>query len=226
MINQVKNKIQLVIDTIEGGKFKDYGRVCIAHDGPGEIAQISYGILQSSEYASLHELIESYVNTYGQYSKQLKPYLDKIGKTSLVADGMFIMLLRDAGKDETMIACQDEFFDKHYWEPMINWATKHEFKLNLSYLVLFDSFIQSGSILWEIRDMFSELTPDSDGDEKEWVKNYAMARKKWKETKSAIVAGTHYREDTFQLIINADDWDLVHPVNVIDNKGNTISIII
>lgn len=238
----IKDKIERVVCALETGQREaDYSRVSIAHDGPGDSLQISYGKMQSAEFASLCTLIMAYVSSCGAYADRFKPYLDKIGETSLVSDSAFIQLLKDAGEDEVMKACQDSFFDLKYWNRMIEWAKNHEITLNLSKLVLFDSFIQSGSILKDIRNSFAALSPDSGGDERKWTANYVFARKKWLQNKQTkvideltgeetfvpdiAVQKSVYRMDTMIGILKANDWDLALPINVIDGKGKTITIV-
>jgi len=47
----------------------------------------------------------------GQFSKELKPYLNRIGNQALVDDAQFKRLLKQAGNDSVMQQTQDAFFD-------------------------------------------------------------------------------------------------------------------
>lgn len=67
---------------------------------------------------------------------------------------------------------QDSFFDRVYYRPAMKWADTQGFTLPLSALVIYDSFIHSGSIIWVIRNMFPESPPSASGNEKAWTKAY------------------------------------------------------
>jgi chitosanase len=221
-----KEKIKAIVSAFENGaNTRGYSTVTVNKDGPGKIQMISFGIFQITEYGLLARLIFDYCQAQGQFSKQLHPYIPLIGKQSLVLDETFKNLLKEAGSDPVMQSVQDSFFDNNYWNPAQLWYDNHDFSLNLSMLVIFDSWINSGSIIWDIRNMFMTLTPDSGGIETDWIKNYVSARKLWMENKGGLVADDKNRMDTIQAIINNNDWDLIQPVKVLDNKGNTIIII-
>ena len=64
---------------------------------------------------------------------------------------------------------QDDFFDKRYFQPAMQWADTNEFTLPLSALVIYDSFIHSGSILDFLRKRFPEVPPAKGGNEKTWI---------------------------------------------------------
>lgn len=212
-----KEKINQVLQVFETGYIKpDYDCITILHDGPGKIAQITYGKLQTTEYGNLKELIQIYCDAKGIYANSLRPYINKIGVQPLAGDVTFINFLRLAGqKDPEMAASQDILFEKRYWVPALAWFNKHSFTFDLSMLVVFDSFIQSGYVLHEIREMFSELPPDKGGDEKKWVFNYVLARRKWLEIHdNPVVRGTTYRMDNIIEIIKNGDWALEQPVTI------------
>ena len=110
---------------------------------------------------------------------------------------------------------QDEFFDKRYFEPAMTWADSNGFTLALSALVIYDSFIHSGSILGFLRKRFPEAPPANDGDEKTWITQYVDARQDWlaKADNSALQA-TVYRTECFKREIVRDNWDLSQlPIN-------------
>ena len=65
----------------------------------------------------------------------------------LTDDPTFKSLLRKAGReDPVMRQIQDAFFDDRYFRPAIAWADEQGFVEALSGLVIYDSFIHSGSI--------------------------------------------------------------------------------
>lgn len=218
---KVIEKINKVINCFETGKPESsYGVLTILPDGPGKSRQITYGKQQTTEYGNLEELIEMYICMDGKFAADFKKYADVIGHKPLVDDTNFINLLKSASNDPIMWKCQDEFFENLYWDPMVKWAEKNGFTLNLSALVLYDSFIHSGGILWKIRNAFPESTPANGGDEKKWISQYVEARRNWLANHSnPVLHTTVYRMKTMQLILDAEDWGLLLPIKA---NGNII----
>jgi chitosanase len=210
MSNKIKNKIQKIVNVFESGSPEgDYGCISLYEDGPNGIRQITYGKSQTTEWGNLNALINLYIKNEGSIAEKFEPYKEKIGFRSFVSDKAFIALLKEAAKDPIMQKTQDQFFDIHYWEPAKTWFTKNGFKLNLSMLVIYDSFIHSGSILKFLRNRFSEVTPALGGDEKEWIKAYVKTRHGWlKDHSNEILTKTIYRTQNFLDAIKKDDWDL------------------
>lgn len=209
--DQQKKIIEQVVNVFETGKVKgDYGSLVIMSDGPHKVKQITYGRSQTTEYGSLEELIEMYVNSGGQFAAQLKPYPPKIGVTSLINDSTFKQLLKDAGKkDPVMQKVQDEFFDKRYFKPAMAWVTDNGFTLALSALVIYDSFIHSGTVPLFLRKRFPEKSPINGGSEETWIKQYVDTRRQWLATHSnRLLQKTVYRMDCFENEIARGNWDL------------------
>jgi len=212
-----KRICEQVINVFETSKIAgDYGALVIFNDGPHRIRQITYGRSQTTEYGNLEELVQMYADANGMFSAQLRPFIAKIGVTPLVNNKEFKQLLRDAGrKDPVMQQIQDTFFDKRYFQPAMKWADQNKFTLPLSALVIYDSFIHSGSIPDFLRKRFPEVPPAKGGDEKTWIKQYIDVRHKWLRTHSnKILQGTVYRTQCFKREIARDNWDLSQvPVN-------------
>ncbi|PPK73942.1 chitosanase [Methylobacter tundripaludum] len=206
-----------IINVFETGSTQgNYSAISIFHDGPNGIRQVTYGRSQTTEYGNLEELIEMYVGRNGIDSEQLQPYLPKIGVTQLVDDHEFQQLLKDAGKnDPVMRSVQDVFFDKRYFQPAMNWADDNGFTLALSALVIYDSFIHSGSILPFLRKRFAAVPPNKGGDEKTWISQYVDARHQWLATASnPELHPTVYRTQCFKDEIARNNWDLSKlPIN-------------
>jgi chitosanase len=97
----------------------------------------------------------------------------------------------------------------------MRWSEDNGFTLPLSALVIYDSFIHSGSILWPIRMMFAESPPANNGDERAWIKAYVNARHRWLENHSRpAVRRTVYRTECFKREIARENWDLTRtPIN-------------
>jgi chitosanase len=172
--------------------------------------QITFGSKQTTEQVNLKILIQMYVDAKGEHAEAMTPYLPKIGKESLVNDVAFLDLLKKSGNDPVMIKTQDAFFEAVYLNPARQWFTDNGFTLPLSMAVVFDSYIHSGRIRDDIRNMrgFTAVPPAKGGDEKEWIKQYVFFRKKWLLRKDAILKRTVYRMITFEKAIEAGNWDL------------------
>jgi len=211
LTDQQKRICEQVINVFETGSVQgDYSSISIFPDGPGKIRQVTYGRSQTTEYGNLDELIQMYVDANGTHSEELRTYLEKIGVTALVDDNKFKRLLRDAGKnDPKMRQIQDEFFDQRYFQPAMAWADQNGFKLPLSALVVYDSFIHSGSIPEFLRKRFAERPPAKGGNEKNWVEQYVETRSKWLANHSnAVLHPTVYRTKCFKQQISKGNWDL------------------
>jgi chitosanase len=211
LTQQQKRICEQVINVFETGSVQgDYAAISIFNDGPNRMRQITYGRSQTTEYGHLEALISMYVNADGLFSNQLRPYIAKIGEVPLVDDSQFKQLLRDAGRnDPKMREVQDDFFDKKYFQPAMAWATANGFTLPLSALVIYDSFIHSGGILWFLRKRFLETPPANGGNEKRWVQEYVVTRQHWLETHSNTdLHATVYRTGCFLREIDRDDWFL------------------
>ena len=217
-MNLTKNQRRIceqVINAFETGTLNgDYSNISIYADGPHDIRQITYGRAQTTEYGNLRELVLMYVAAGGIYSQQLSQQADRIGSDpSLVNDLGFRSLLRQAGKnDPIMQETQDKFFDKRYFRPAMQWADANGFTEALSALVIYDSFIHSGSILWSIRNLFSASPPAAGGREREWIRAYVRARNNWLANHPRkILHSTTYRTQCLLRQIERGNWDLSNP---------------
>lgn len=186
----------------------DYAAWATLADGPHGMRQVTYGRSQTTEYSNLRELVVLYVQNHGSYGDQLAPYISKIGVESLVKDKTFKQLLQDAARnDVVMRATQDVFFDRRYWNPMIEWATAHAFTTGLSALVLYDSFIHSGTIFDFLRKRFDEPVPSNGGDERVWITQYVATRNDWLKSVPKLQS-TVYRMQCLRKEIGRNNWDL------------------
>ena len=153
-----RNLIERLINTIETGRPDgDYGAISIYADGPNDIRQITYGRAQTTEYGNLRKLVKMYVAAGGVYSAALASYADRVGSESLTDNAQFKKHLKDAGRnDPVMRRIQDQFFEQVYFLPAMRWADDNGFTKALSALVIYDSYIHSGQILWFLRQRFVE----------------------------------------------------------------------
>ena len=215
----VEKKISQILNVFETGKKEgDPSNVTIFKDGLKSLRadrkQLSYGKKQTTESYGLRGLIQLYCNMKGaKYASYFKQKLSIIGRVSLVDNETFIDMLKKAGTDPVMSKAQELFFENEYGQRAKAFFLKNEFTLPLSYAVIFDSIIHSGQIRDDIRNMFSEVPPSKGGDEREWVYQYVLNRKKWLKSKGIPLSNTVYRMTAFEDAISKDNWDLSKPFN-------------
>jgi chitosanase len=233
MINPlIKKKIQSIVSVFETSSIEPrYNVLVCLNDGPNGIKQVTFGAHQTTEYSNLKALVKQYCDSYGKYSNDLKSYIQYIGnsRSPLAANEPFKHLLKQAGDDPVMHQVQDEFFDKYYWTPALNFFSANLFTLNLSLAVIYDSYIHSGGIPAWLRKEFPAVTPLSGGNEKEWITEYVNTRDNWLEHHSnKVLRNTDYRTDTWQEQIKNNNWDLSQPVTCKfnkDDKGEWITVV-
>ena len=218
----IKKKIEQVVNVFETGKAEgNYAQLSIFADYSDpqthtRIRQITFGRSQTTEFGHLKELLEEYINNQGQFAAAFLPYMQRIGKKpSLETDKAFCDLLKKAGKeDPVMRFSQDSFFDSKYYQPAHNWFSGNGFVLPLSMLVIYDSFIHSGSILGFLRKRFNTAIPANGGDEKEWTTNYVTARHQWLSGHSdTVLQKTNYRTACFLEQVRLNNWSLTQKIN-------------
>jgi len=206
-----KRILDQVVNVFETGSILgDYSTITVDNSGPNRVRQITYGRCRTTEYDKLRELICLYVNAGGIFTAQLAPYVTKAGRVPLGDDEAFKNLLRDAGKhDAKMRRIQDLLFDKYYFTPAMTWADANQISLPLSALVIYDSYIQSGSMADFLCRRFAEVTPVSGGREKTWVEQYVAARDAWLANHpNPVLHPTVYRTRCFQQEIARENWNL------------------
>ena len=213
-----KDKIEQIVNCFEtGSKEGDYSDVTLFRDGPNRRLQVTYGKAGVTEYGgNLKLLLNHYIEKKGAQADAIQPYISKIGKipSVIAVDKEFVALLKTAGHDPIMREAQDEIFDSAYWKPAFKFFTDLGFTTNLAMLVIYDSFIHSGSIPSWLRNRFSESPPSRGGDEKKWIKSYVETRHQWlKFHSNPLLRNTIYRTNTFKAAIAQDDWILDDVVN-------------
>ncbi|NLW81595.1 MAG: chitosanase [Desulfovibrionales bacterium] len=206
-----RSLVERLINAMETGRPEgDYGAISIQADGPHRMRQLSYGRAQTTEYGNLRKLVGMYIAAGGIYSAVLAPYAPRVGSDALTYDGEFRAALRAAGRgDPVMRSIQDQFFEEAYFLPALSWADDHGLAKALSLLVVYDSFIHSGGILWFLRQRFEESPPSLGGSEERWVSEYVRVRHQWLSShQRPILRRTTYRTQAFREQIEAGNWDL------------------
>jgi chitosanase len=188
----------------------DPAAVYVYADGKGGRKQCTLSIGFTADGGNLTKVLERYVAAGGTYGAELAPHIAalKVGKPGTDPD--FINLLKEIGKkDPLMMQVQEEMFDKLYLGPAFTWAAKFGFALPLSYLVIADSFLHSGSMLEFLMQRFPEKKPSDGGDSKAWIKAYTESRRDWLANHSnKLLRNTVYRCDCFSKQIKDDNWNL------------------
>ena len=185
-----------------------YDKIYTWNDGPKNIKQItlSFGI---TEYGNLKRFVEKYCNADGKFKDKFQKYIPLIGKQSLVINKEFMTLLKESAADDVMKDCQEQAYEEYYITPALKWCEQNQFNLNLSKLVIADSFLQSGSILKLLRNRFTEKTPKDGGSEKVWIEEYCKARRSWLSAASLqALRNSVYRVNMFLTRIEKNDWEL------------------
>ena len=174
--------------------------------------QITYSIGFTEGGGNLKKVLERYCDEGGVEASAIRSFLYNLGaksKGSLAGNQTFISLLKAAGTEELMRQIQREEFDRMYLEPAIGWGEQYGFTLNLSFLVIADSHLHSGSMLGFLMQRFAEPKPSAGGNEKKWIYDYLNARKQWLATHSNRVLNTTvYRANCFLIEASKDNWDL------------------
>lgn len=207
-----KSLIIRIINQFETGTPDgSYDKLTIQDDGINGTFQITYGRSQTTEQGNLRYLLEMYVEAEGAYSNDILPYLERVGRESLVTDGEFHELLVAAGReDPVMRDTQDRFFDTFYWQPANAWCQAHGIQTALGHLVVYDSQVHSGGIPLFLRKRFTARPPSKGGDEKRWLWAYVEARHQWlKYHKRPLLRACVYRTQCFMDEMSRSNWDLL-----------------
>lgn len=212
----IKNKIEAIVNVFETGSPQgDYAAISIYKDGKNGSRQITFGRSQTTEQGNLRSLIDLYISNGGAFAGSFQPYLSQIGKTPLVDNADFKALLRRAAREDPLMrSTQDYFFDVVYYTPALHFFDGYKFTFPLSLLVIYDSFIQSGTVLSSLRQRFKEVPPSLGGNEKAWTTAYVNVRQDWLAGNAkAVVRNTVYRTRCFLEEIGNDNWMLASPVD-------------
>jgi chitosanase len=137
-------------------------------------------------------------------------YIPLIGSKPLAQDKAYKSLLREAASDSIMAEVQEDCFEEFYLAPAFKFCKENGLALPLSYLVVCDSFLHSGSILSFLRKKFPATLPAKTLDqEKLWIRQYTSARHEWLSTHSnKLLRNTIYRTTYYKSLLSEEDWML------------------
>ena len=197
--------------------------VYVYNDGTGGRKQCTLSIGFTADGGNLTKVLERYVEADGGYGPEFASWIALLKAGNPGTDSDFIKLLKEAGsKDPLMMTVQEEMFDKLYLGPAFHWASRYGFGLPLSYLVIADSFLHSGSMLDFLMNRFPEKKPCDGGREQPWITAYTKERKQWLANHTnKILNGTVYRCNCYLVQIDKDNWDLEQ--TPVDMHGTLVS---
>jgi chitosanase len=186
-----------------------YGKVTNVE---GDAGGLSYGKSQASlNSGNLYFLLKDYVDKQGVQAAAIAPFLPRLlAKDSTVgSDSKLVIALRLAGGDVIMKRTQDDFFDRAFWLPAVEWCRKRGFVEPLTHAVVYDGWIHGffGGIVKRVNANLPE---------REWVESYIKERRAWLAGQSEPLNNCVYRMDTFMALTSAGNWGLEPPFQVRD----------
>jgi len=194
----------------QGTQTIPYGKVEVMNDGPGDKAQVTLSIGFTEYGGNLKRVLARYVDRGGLLAARMAAYIPFIGSKPLAQDKAFKSLLREAASDSIMAEVQEDCFEEFYLAPAFKFCKENGLALPLSYLVVCDSFLHSGSILSFLRKKFPAALPAKTLDqEKLWIRQYTSARHEWLSTHSnKLLRNTIYRTTYYKSLLSGEDWML------------------
>ena len=109
---------------------------------------------------------------------------------------------------------QDRFFDAHYFDPACRIAAARGLQTPLGLALVYDSVVHgsfqgvASRVGKKVGSGAGELT------EQQWAAAYVDERRAWLTSRSALLAKTVYRMDSFKDLIAANKWELPLPLDV------------
>ena len=187
----------------------DSGATYFYDDGPNQKNQATLAIGFTAS-GNLVKVLETYVDRGGSFAAQFAPFITMLHSGNLLPKNQdFATLCRQAAQDPLFKEVQTDCFKEFYLTKAFAWASKHGFGLPLSYLVIADSFLHSGSMLDFLMNRFAEKKPSDGGDEKSWIKDYTATRKDWLANHSKqVLRNTVYRCNCYLVQIDKSNWNL------------------
>lgn len=216
MTSKDKDFIRRILSQAECGSPEfEFGAVYVYNDDnrfdpPRKQVTLSVGFTEGG--GNLKTVLAKYVEAKGLLASEIEPFLAGLGdksRDSLCNNATFKSLLKQAGTDPIMHRVQNEEFDAMYLDRAIAWGEKYGFTLPLSFLVIADSYLHSGSMLSFLINRFPEKKPCDGGDEQAWINAYLRVRHDWLNTHSnKVLRNTTYRAECYMEQASKDNWFL------------------
>jgi len=222
--------IRRVLSVAETGKPEwNPGAVYVYKDDnrtspPSQQVTLSIGFTEGG--GNLRRVLTRYVDNQGRDARALSGYIPgmgTLGKT-LAGDSTFKTRLKTAGDDPIMAQTQKDCFDAFYLGPAFKWGDDNGFVEPMSYPVIADSYLHSGSMLGFLMNSFPEKKPAAGGNERKWINDYLAARHKWlKNHSNKVLNTTVYRAQCFMEGIAKDNWALTNALVMNGTRVNPVA---
>lgn len=211
-----KAAAQAIVNIFEtGSALGDYSALTLI---PHDSGHLSYGRSQATlGSGQLHLLAEEYCQRPGAtFVRQLTPYLPRLlaRDTALDLDIRLKNLLRACADNPVMRSAQDEFFDRHYWQPAAGQAASAGIRSPLGIATVYDSMVHGS---WQA---MRERTGKERGalaklGEHAWIKAYLETRRNWLASHPRPdIRMTVYRADALLGLATQEAWQLDMPLVV------------
>lgn len=205
-----------IVNVFETGSVRgDYGSVTLL---PGDTGHLTFGRSQTTLASGggaglLGALLDGYCNTPGaRFARLMTPFVARAREPDLALDhdAKFKNLLRASADDPVMRDTQDVFFEQAYWQRAAK-AAGANFKLPLSFAVVYDSFVHGSWTVIRKRAVAAVGEPAA-VDEKRWIAAYVDERLRWLANHpNLLLRKTVYRMETFRRLMELDLWNLELP---------------
>jgi chitosanase len=186
------------------------GEVYFYNDGPNGKNQATLSIGFTAGGGNLLKVLEHYIERNGKQAEKFQKFVRALKSGDLLGRNQeFSTVCKAAAPDPVFRSVQEDDFEKFYMAPAFKWAETNGFTLELSYLVIADSFLHSGSMLPHLMNSFAEPKPAKGGDEKVWIESYLKARRNWLANHSnRILNPTVYRANAYLSALSQGNWNL------------------
>lgn len=220
-----------ITHTFEGGGYGAYNNY--------DKGIISYGIIQFTLAAGgLGTVVDNYLaRSNSATANNLRGYADRIrAKDVALKDDMNLKnLLIQAANEPEMQQVQDELMISNYWDRTIDGYVKtRDFRLPLSYALLFDVSVNFGVGDWFVRKAEERLgVPtrshvDSHDATEEQIIAIVVEMRKASHDRQATnenLPGLRVRGDFWVGLVNAGDWNLQGDANgTVDINGHPVQV--
>ncbi len=193
---------------------------------PHDSGHLTYGRSQVTlGSGQLHLLAKDYCRRPGAtFVRQLSPYLPRLEARDTALDQEIRLknLLRACADNPVMRSAQDEFFDRHYWQPAADQAASAGIHSPLGVATVYDSMVH-GSWLAMCERTNSERGTLAKLGEQAWIEAYLETRRSWLANHvRPDIRMTVYRVDALLELARQQAWQLTVPLVV---RGVEISAI-
>lgn len=211
-----KKVAEAIVNIFEtGSALGNYSAVTLI---PHDSGHLTYGRSQTTlGSGNLFLLLDEYCRQPGAtFTRQLKPYLPGLQARDISLDNDIRLknLLRACADNPVMRSAQDDFFDRHYWQPAASEAAAAGLRSPLGVATVYDSVVHGS---WQaLRDRTNkERGTVAALGEHAWVKAYLETRRAWMASHPRPdIRMTVYRMDALLALAAHEAWQLDMPLVV------------